>query len=54
MLCVCVADVMDIVSSETRSGLLSELLYADDIVIVAPTMEQFGRRVAEWRTAFLD
>ena len=32
--------VMDIVSSEARSGMPSELLYADDIVIMAPTMEQ--------------
>ena len=31
------AAVMDVVSSETRSGLPSELLYADDLVIMAPT-----------------
>ena len=41
------AAVMDVVSSEARSGLPSELLYADDLVIMAPTMEQFGRRVVE-------
>ena len=35
--------VTDIVSSEARSGLPSELLYADDLVIMAPTMEQLGR-----------
>ena len=45
--------VMDVVSSEARSGLPSELLYADDLVLMAPTMEQLGRRVAEWRTIFL-
>ena len=33
------ATVMDVVSSEERSGLPSELLYADDVVIMAPTME---------------
>ena len=43
------AAVMDVVSSEARSGLPSELLYADDLVIMAPTMEQLGRRVAECR-----
>ena len=32
------AAVMDVVSSEARSGLPSELLYADDLVIMAPTM----------------
>ena len=43
------AAVMDVVSSEARSGLSSDLLYADDLVLMAPTMEQLGRRVAEWR-----
>ena len=41
--------VMDVVSNEARSGLPSELLYTDDLVIMAPTMEQLGRRVADWR-----
>ena len=35
------AAVMDVVSSEARSGLPSELLNADDVVLIAPTMEQF-------------
>ena len=48
------AAVMDDVSSEARSGMPSELLYADDLVLIAPTMEQPGRRVAEWRASFLD
>ena len=45
---------MDVVSSEARSGLPSELLYADDLVLMASTMEQLGRRVAEWRAILLD
>ena len=45
--------VMDVVSSEGRSGLPSDLLYADDIVIMAPTMQQLGRRVADWRASLL-
>ena len=48
------AAVMDVVSSEARNDLPSELLYADDLVIMAPTMEQFGRRVADWRASLLD
>ena len=36
-----------------RSGLPSELLYADDLVIMAPTMDQLGRRVADWRASLL-
>ena len=31
-----------------------QLLYADDLVLMAPTMEQLGRRVAEWRACLLD
>ena len=46
--------VMDVVSSEARSDLASEFLYADDLVIMAPTMEQLGRRVAELRASLLD
>ena len=45
--------VMDVVSSEARSGLPSELLYADDLVIMAPTMEQLVRQVADWRASLL-
>ena len=44
------AVVMDVVSSEARSG----VLYSDDLVLMAPTMEQLGRRVAEWRARLLD
>ena len=44
---------MDVVSSEARSGLSSELLYAVDLVIMAPTMEQLGRWVADWRASLL-
>ena len=44
---------MDIVSSEARSGLPSELLYIDGLVIMAPTMEQLGRQVADWRASLL-
>ena len=43
-----------VVSSELRSGLPSELLYASDLVFMAPTMEQPGRRVADWRVSLLN
>ena len=45
--------VIDVVYSEARSGLPSELLYADDLVIRVPTMEQPGRRLADWRASLL-
>ena len=41
------AAVMSVISSEARIGLPPEFLYVDDIVLMAPTMEQLGRRVAE-------
>ena len=47
------AAVMNVVSSGARSGLLSELLHADELVIMAPTMEQLGRRVTDWRASLL-
>ena len=39
--------VMEVVSSKVRSALPSELLYADNLVRMTPTMEKFGRCVAE-------
>ena len=33
---------MDVVYSEARGGLPSELLYADDLVLMAPTMGQLA------------
>ena len=47
------AAVMDVVSSEARSAMPSELLHADDLVIMAPTIEHLGRRVADWRASLL-
>ena len=46
--------VMAVASSEARSGLPSKLMYADDLIIMAPAMEQVGRRVAEWRASIPD
>ena len=46
--------VMDVVSSEVTSSVPAELLNTDDLVFMAPKMEQLGRPVAEWRVIFLD
>ena len=48
------AVVVAVVSNDARSGIPSEFLYADDLVLMAPTMEQLGRRVVEWRMCLLD
>ena len=41
------------VSIEAGIGLPSELLYADYLVLMAPTMEQLGRRIAVGKLSFL-
>ena len=43
-----------VVASEIRSGLPSELLYADNLVFMAPTMVPLGKHIAEWRASHLD
>ena len=50
----CTAVRTDADSSEAKNGLPSELLYADDLVLMAPIMEQLGRHVAEWRAILLE
>ena len=47
------AVVMDVASSEAISGLRSELLYADDLVLMTPTMQQLGRHMDEWRPSLI-
>ena len=44
---------MNLVYSEERSCLPSRLLYADDLVLMAPTMDAFRRRLAEWIVSIL-
>ena len=36
-----------VVVMEARSGIYSELMYADDLVLMAPIMKPLGRRVTE-------
>ena len=48
------AAVMDVVSSVVRSVLPFVLLYSGDLLLMAPTMEQLERHVAEWRAVLLD
>ena len=43
------AVVMDVVTREAREGLPWELLYADDLVLTAPSKEDLQRKVKAWR-----
>ena len=47
------AAVMDVVSSDPRSGLPSELLYADDVVLRNQQWRSL-EDMAEWRASLLD
>ena len=46
--------MFSVVSSDARSGIPSELLYASYLVLMASTFEQHGRRVAEWRVMLIE
>ena len=39
--------VMDVVPSEAGSSIPCDLLYVDDLILMAPIMEPLGRRVTE-------
>ena len=41
--------VMDVLSEGVRQGLLFELLYADDLVIMAESMQELERMYTEWK-----
>jgi hypothetical protein len=41
--------VMDVVSAEVRQGLLMELLYADDLVIMGESLKELEKKFLEWK-----
>lgn len=41
--------VMDVLSEAVRGGLLLELLYADDLVIMAESLQELERKYTEWK-----
>ena len=44
------AAVMDVASSEAREGLPWELLYADDLVLIASSREELSLKLQAWKT----
>ena len=38
-----VAIVVDVVTENARKGVVNELLYADDLILISETVEDFGR-----------
>ena len=43
------AVVMDVVTREATEGLPWELLYADDLMVIAPSKEDLQKKVKAWR-----
>ena len=43
--------VMDVLSEGVREGLLFEILYADDLVIMAESMKELERKYTEWKNS---
>ena len=46
------AIVIDVVMESVRSGLLSEMLYACDLVLMSKTMEGLRQKFKKWKEAF--
>ena len=43
------AIVLDVVTKEARAGLPFELLYAEDLVLIAPTLAELKRKIYAWK-----
>ena len=46
------AIVIDVVTENAREGLMSEILYADDLVLISETMEGVRGKFRKWKEAF--
>ena len=45
------AIVVDVVTEHAREGLLNEILYADDLVLMSESMDDLRERFQKWRSA---
>ena len=46
------AIVVDVITESVRNGLMSEMLYADDLVLRSETMEGLREKFWKWKEAF--
>ena len=42
----------DVITETARRGVVNELLYADDIVLMSKTIEDFGMGRMHWKVKF--
>ena len=48
------AIVVDVVTEHAREGLLNEILYLDDLVLISESLEDLRERFQWWRSALED
>ena len=48
------AIVIDVVTEHAREGLLNEILYADDLVLMKESLDDLKERLQRWRSALED
>ena len=46
------AFVVDVIMESVRNGLMSEMLYADDLVLTSETIEGLREKFCKWKEAF--
>ena len=46
------AIVVDVVTENVRNGLMNEMLYVDDFVLISETMEGLREKFWKWMEAF--
>ena len=44
--------VVEVITESVRNGLISEMLYADDLVLTSETMEGLREKFWKWKEAF--
>ena len=50
--CCFFAIVVDVITESVRNGLMSEKLYADDLVLTSQMMEGLREKFWKWKEAF--
>ena len=46
------AIVVDVISENAREGLMNEILYADDLVLLSESTENLNEKFLKWKEAF--
>ena len=52
LLPVCFAIAVDVISENTREGLMNKILFADDLVLMSESIENLIEKFLKWKEAF--